>query len=101
MTQRAGLKVAKAILTKWSCSDCEIDQILADEQDLDLRISYILNIHARLRTLFENPDNVYGFMSYPNHNDFFAGRSPLELIINGNLSDLKAVCDHIQSIGEV
>lgn len=97
---RIGRKTAINFLDQWGCSSSQIDQILA-EQGLHLRISYILNIHVRLRTLFENQDNVYGFMSKANSNPFFAGRSPLELILSGNLITLKSVYEHIECIGEL
>ena len=48
----------------------------------------VLNIHAAMRTLFENPANVYGFMRRPNDNDFFNGRAPLDVIAEGRLQDL-------------
>jgi len=37
-------------------------------QDQLTRASYVLNIHAALRTVFENPENLYGFMAMPNNN---------------------------------
>lgn len=35
------------------------------------RVSYILNMHAALRTVFDNPENVYGFVRKRNHTPFF------------------------------
>ena len=52
------------------------------------RISYILNIHAALRIVFDNPENVYGFMSMPNNNSYFNGRTPLTVISTGNFGAL-------------
>jgi len=52
------------------------------------RISFMLNIHAALRTVFDNPDNVYGFPSKVNHNDFFNGRTPLEILSQGDMISL-------------
>jgi hypothetical protein len=52
------------------------------------RISLVLNIHATLRLVFENPDNAYGFASMPNHNDFFNGRTPLEILSQGSMISL-------------
>lgn len=43
------------------------------DDDQLARISLVLNIHASLRTIFDNPDNVYGFPSMNNHNPFFDG----------------------------
>lgn len=38
--------------------------------DVMQRISLVLNIHSTLRLLFDNPDNVYGFVGMENGNDF-------------------------------
>lgn len=43
--------------------------IRPDEYLLD-RLSLVLNIHAALRATFENPENVYSFVTASNHNDF-------------------------------
>src|SRR5690606_5551797 len=64
---------------KWSVS------LDADQMQ---RISFVLNIHAALRLVFDNPDNVYGFLSKLNHNDFFNGRSPLEVLSQGDMISL-------------
>jgi hypothetical protein len=52
------------------------------------RISFVLNIHATLRLVFDNPDNVYGFASMANDNEFFNGRSPLEIMAQGDMISL-------------
>jgi hypothetical protein len=100
-----GLKAVFNILDEWGCSpeqsvlilgmkkslfdDCRKDinnTSLSDEQLK--RVSYILNIHAALRILFDNPENLYGFMSMNNHNAFFDGRKPIDIIASGRLDDL-------------
>lgn len=100
-----GLKAALRILEKWGATPDQVQKILRisraayykyrdipesaslDSDQLE-RISYLLNIHAALRTLFENPENVYGFMGMANHNPYFNGRAPLELIATGQLGVL-------------
>ena len=62
------------------------------------RISYILNIHAALRVLFDNPENVYGFMSMENHNPYFNGRSPLDIIATGNFGALYETARRIDAL---
>lgn len=103
-----GLRVAINILHKWRTSDEQACRILhvsrhtyirAQQCDpawsvaLDTgqmqRISLVLNIHAALRLTFENPKNTYGFVSMPNDNDFFNGRSPLEVMSQGDLNSLE------------
>ncbi len=97
-----GLKAAVNILDKWNATSEQVQAILRisratyfkakkaglgainlDSDQLD-RISVILNIHAALRIIFDNPDNVYGFMKMVNNNVFFNGRSPLESMSNGS-----------------
>lgn len=98
-----GLKAAVTILDKWGASGEQGEAILrvshstyarAKKKDalveinLDrdqlTRISFILNIHAALRIVFDNPENLYGFMKMSNHNPFFEGRAPLEIMGSGD-----------------
>ncbi|WP_010459216.1 antitoxin Xre-like helix-turn-helix domain-containing protein [Pseudomonas mandelii] len=102
-----GLRAAVGVLEKWSASSDQACRILrisrstytrARQRDpawsvtLDSdqmqRISFVLNIHAALRLVFDNPDNVYGFVSMANHNEFFNGRSPLEIMAQGDMISL-------------
>ncbi|MNP61099.1 hypothetical protein D3C76_1562480 [compost metagenome] len=52
------------------------------------RISFVLNIHATLRLIFDNPQNVYGFALMANDNEFFNGRTPLEIMAQGDMISL-------------
>ncbi len=100
-----GLKAVFNILEKWGCQPEQVQAILQISRpayykyrkapetaslthDQVERLSYLLNIHASLRILFENPDNVYGFMGMQNDNPFFNGKSPLELISSGSFAAL-------------
>ena len=103
----AGLRAAVGIIEKWAASSEQACRILrisrsthtrAKQRDPDWsvaldadqmqRISFILNIHAALRLVFDNPDNVYGFPAMANHNEFFNGRSPLEIMSQGDMVSL-------------
>ncbi|MFW3166453.1 antitoxin Xre-like helix-turn-helix domain-containing protein [Pseudomonas syringae pv. syringae] len=53
--------------------------------DQQQRIGMVLGIHACLRTVFDNPANVQGFPGFKNHNAFFEGRSPIEVMANGDM----------------
>lgn len=64
---------------------------------LEQRLSLILNIHAKLRLLFSNPNNVYGYMTMVNKNSPFNGRKPIELA-SQNLEGLNTVYQAISSI---
>lgn len=100
-TSATGLRTAVRIMERWGATQDEIartlrvsrssvsrakgrlESISLDDDQLD-RISYVLNIHAALRMMFDNPENVEGFMSMANHNAFFNGRTPLEVITGGS-----------------
>lgn len=101
----SGLKAAFNILEKWGCSAEQMQAILRLtkatfykyrshpesarlDRDQLARISYLLNIHQALRIVFENPENVYGFMRKRNHNPYFHGRAPLDVIDKGDLAAL-------------
>lgn len=101
----AGLRAAVAILDKWHASSDQACRILrisrstytrAKQRDLVIgldadqmqRISFVLNIHAALRLVFDNPENLYGFPAMANDNDFFNGRSPLDIMSQGDMTSL-------------
>ncbi|MGM0774051.1 antitoxin Xre-like helix-turn-helix domain-containing protein [Marinobacter sp.] len=100
-----GLKTVFIILDRWGCTAEQIQNILQisrpayykyrknPEQanlthDQIERLSYLLNIHGCLRMIFDNPKNVYGFMSLENDNPYFNGKSPLEIISSGQFAAL-------------
>jgi hypothetical protein len=102
-----GLRAAVSILERWKATSdqaCRIlrisrstytrarqrdpDWAVALDADQMQRISFVLNIHATLRLVFDNPNNVYGFASMANDNEFFNGRSPLEIMAQGDMISL-------------
>lgn len=110
-----GLKTVMAILDKWGCTPEQAQAILQISKasyykfkkdpaaaqlsnDQLERLSYLLNIHASLRTLFENPENIYGFMSLINHNPYFNGRRPLELLSTGHFGTLYEVHKQLDAL---
>ncbi|MFI0471198.1 antitoxin Xre-like helix-turn-helix domain-containing protein [Halomonas sp. HMF6819] len=111
-----GLKAAVRILEKWQASNEQGEAILrvshstyararrGDLAEIKLdsdqltRLSYLLNIHAALRTLFENPENVYGFVSMANHNPYFNGRTPLDVIGGGDFAALYETFKRLDSL---
>ena len=100
-----GLRTAMTIMERWEASREQMARILRvsastlarakagngtitlDSDQLD-RVSYVLNIHATLRLVFDNPDNVYGFVKLANHNAFFNGRKPLDIMAEGSFASL-------------
>ncbi len=110
-TARIGLKAAMSILDKWQCNTAQVEKLLELKfADIELesapeltrnqllRISYILNIHARLRIVFSNTDNIYGFMTMINHNAPFNGSTPLDIAMGHD--GLKSVMEHVVSMGQ-
>jgi hypothetical protein len=103
----AGLRAALNILDKWRATAeqaCRVLRIsrstytrasqnapswtVSLDSDQMQRISLVLNIHAALRVVFDNPDNVYGFPRMENHNEFFNGRKPLDVMAQGDMISL-------------
>lgn len=111
-----GLKTAVRILDKWRASGEQGEAILRvshstyararrgdlDEIKLDsdqlTRISYLLNIHAALRMIFDNPENLYGFVNLVNDNPYFNGRTPLEIMGSGDFAALYETFKRIDSL---
>ena len=112
----AGLKAAVLILDKWRASGEQGEAILrvshstyararrSDLAEIKLdsdqltRVSYVLNIHAALRMLFDNPENLYGFVNMMNHNPYFNGRTPLEIMGSGDFAALYETFKRIDNL---
>lgn len=116
-TAQAGtaLKAVFNILDRWNCSNEQQRALLqlprssyyklrsnlegaklnADQVE---RISYLLNIHAALRLIFENPENVYGYMGMQNDNPPFNGKAPLELLGTGRFGPLYETFKHVDAM---
>ncbi|HDS1733669.1 antitoxin Xre-like helix-turn-helix domain-containing protein [Pseudomonas sp. BP8] len=101
-----GLRAALRIIEAWRATDSQACRILRIcpatrhrviqertaivrlDRDQQQRVSLVLNIHASLRSVFTNQDNVQGFARMRNENPFFGGRTPLEVMAQGNLISL-------------
>ncbi|WP_412461137.1 antitoxin Xre-like helix-turn-helix domain-containing protein [Pseudomonas sp. SC11] len=111
-----GLKVALRIINAWQATPaqaCSILRIssstyrravkgLAAGRRLDLdqqqRIGLVLGIHASLRVVFTNQANVLGFPALKNDNPFFEGRSPVEVMAQGDLISIYETFKRIQRL---
>ncbi len=113
-----GLRAAINILDKWGASATQVSSVLrisdstyasvqskedtdwstSFDADVMQRISLVLNIHSALRSIFDNPDNVYGFAGMRNDNHFFNARSPLEVMAQGDLVSLHETFRCIDSL---
>lgn len=111
---RVVLSTALNILSKWDASNEQSCNILRvsrstitraqqgkgvelDSDQLD-RASIVLNCHSALRLVFDNPENVYGFPKMENHNDFFNGRKPLEIMAQGDFLSLVETFKRIDAL---
>lgn len=101
-----GLQAALRIISAWQASPGEACKILRIslstfrratgepgakrrlDQDQQQRIGLVLGIHASLRTVFNNQANVSSFPRLQNGNAFFEGRSPLEVMAQGDMISL-------------
>lgn len=112
---QAAVGTALNIMDKWNCSEKEKMALLGVGRstlhkyqsapasarlspDLLERISYLLNIHAVLRIVFENPENQYGFLRMPNKNSFFDGKAPMDILSSGLMSALYEVHRHLDAM---
>lgn len=53
--------------------------------DQQQRIGMVLGIHATLRSVFDNQENVQSLPALVNYNPFFDGSSPFEIISRGDM----------------
>ena len=115
ISSSAAFRLASNILEKWSCSDNEKQKILGlsksnyhrylkDNNTVILsseqleRISYLVNISESLKVMFNNKENVFGFMRMKNDNPYFCGRSPISMICNGSTETLNEVFKQINAM---
>lgn len=106
------LKVVLNILELWQCSSTEkrallgiehatllhISQQLPKTVDPDVleRVSVLLNIHSALRVLFDAPESAYGWVRKPNESPLYAGRSAMDIMLQGRIADLYKVMSYLE-----
>ncbi len=61
----------------------------ASTGNLATRLSLVMGIHKELRCLFSGPERGYVWIGRPN--DAFGGRSPLEVMAQGDIFSLARV----------
>mgnify|MGYP002781000937 CR=1 FL=1 len=59
------------------------------DRDGKARLSNLMGIHKALRVIFREPARGYAWIRQPN--DAFGGRSALDVMLNGELTDLMRV----------
>lgn len=111
----AGLKAFFNICGSWKCTSEEMMILLGIssrstffkykknsakvhlQSDTLERISYILNIHASLRILFNHPDSVSQWVRKPNSNRLYNGQSAMDIMLGGRVMDLHGVMSHLNA----
>lgn len=58
-------------------------------RDQKARLSNLIGIHKALRLIFREPERSYGWPRLPNH--AFQGRSALDIMLGGELTDLMRI----------
>ena len=112
---RRSIPVVFRILDRWACSEDEKMALLGVPRsslykmrsqpektkvgrDLADRLSYILNIHASLRTILGRPESVYDWVRQPNRHPLFGGRTAMDLLKSGHMADLIDVYRHLDAV---
>jgi uncharacterized protein (DUF2384 family) len=78
------LDLPRRTYARWKTA--EIGRISRDGQ---ARLSNLMGIHKALRTIFREPARGYAWIKAPN--EIFEGRSALEVMLGGELTDLMRV----------
>ncbi|MFL1484795.1 hypothetical protein [Marinobacter sp. LN3S78] len=108
--RRIGLTTSQRIMKVWGIGESDQERILSIEPgELDsfdalealtddqlAKVSYLLNIHASLKELFQNPENRCGFMTAVNHNPPYDGRRPVDFVMTGEVDALKRVFESLE-----
>lgn len=111
-----GLRTFFAIMEKWGVSNDDAKKLLgqpskstyhnwkngevgtrvAGEFDLASRISYVLGIFRALEMLYQRPEQADSWVRKPNK--AFGGQSALERMSAGQMVDLAAVREYLDSV---
>lgn len=84
---------AKSTFFKWKKGDAKA---VSAARDLATRISYILGIFKALEVLYQRPEHADRWVSQPNLQ--FGGQSALQRMMGGQITDLAAVRDYLDSV---
>ncbi|MBU2877058.1 hypothetical protein [Aliiglaciecola lipolytica] len=89
--------IVSRLFEKWELNENQKTALINEStpSELHMRLSLLLNIHEELRMIFENPENIYGYMRMINHNSPFNGSRPIDLAcknIEGLQHTYNAIC---------
>ncbi|MCP8900053.1 hypothetical protein [Gilvimarinus xylanilyticus] len=100
---------AHKILIRWGVSPSDQARMIPDRKPGSLdsstmdetygkKLEYIELINETLRMMFENPQNVDGFMQMKNFNAPFNGRRPIDLLLEGDVDAFERVWRSLHSV---
>jgi uncharacterized protein (DUF2384 family) len=84
------LDLPRRTYARWKAG--EIGRISRDGQ---ARLSILMGIHKALRTIFREPARAYAWVKAPNA--AFQGRSALEIMLGGEMTDLMRVRRYVDA----
>ncbi|MBR9793033.1 MAG: DUF2384 domain-containing protein [Gammaproteobacteria bacterium] len=114
-SQNETLRRAVGGLNSWGCSvsqQCSIlgiskNSLIGSQKSILIslklssqqsqRVQFINFIDEAIRAQFNNPDNIREFMRMPNKNSFFKGQTPISLIENGGVEQLRELSRRLWS----
>lgn len=65
--------------------------------DVLIRISYVLGVYKALNTIFPDARNADGWVTAPNSAPLFAGRSAIDLMVEGGVGGLASVRSYLEA----
>lgn len=115
ISDREGVAMARAairLFERWGITDLQATVLLGEltprtytrwkagnigrlSRDLKTRLSNLMGIHKALRIIFNDDRRVYGWVS--RSNEAFGGRSALEVMLDGELTDLMRVRQYLDA----
>jgi len=110
----AGLRTVFRIAEAWRLSTAELMVLLGEpsrttffrwkagevgplSRDLLERLSYLLGIYKALQILLPQGDHAHDYIKRPNAAPVFGGRSPLEVMLGGQVADLYRVRQYLDA----
>ncbi|MED5548465.1 MAG: antitoxin Xre/MbcA/ParS toxin-binding domain-containing protein [Pseudomonadota bacterium] len=107
----AGFHAVARLFTKWGVPETQAAALLdmpkstyrrwckegpgRISRDRGMRLGILLGIHKALRILFREPSRGYAWIRKPNAD--FGGRSALDIMMNGYITDLMRVRDYLDA----
>lgn len=110
----AGLRTVFRIADEWGLSTAQLMVLLGDpsrttffrwkagevaqvSRDLLERLSYLVGIYKALQILLPQGDHANAYLKRPNTAPLFAGRTPLQVMLGGQVADLFQVREYLDA----